>query len=76
MILITGATGFVGSWLTATSGEREVRAVGRDLDLSGEWTHVIHCAPAGNQTVLEAARQQGARTVFISSGAARAPNDA
>lgn len=83
-VLITGATGFIGSWLMETAPAEwkmqlfEVRGTGREFDLSGDWTHIIHCAIAYDYVadanlcarVLIEARKRHATTIFLSSGAA------
>jgi uncharacterized protein YbjT (DUF2867 family) len=76
-VLITGATGFVGSWLMETA-KCETIGTNHEFILEGNWNTVIHTAISHDvkidiymaQKVLEAARLRGAKTVFISSGAA------
>lgn len=77
-VLVTGATGFVGSWLIRTA-PCEVFGTDSRWEVEGEWTHVIHAAIAADRPtdlalghdVRHLADRCGAKVVFISSGAAR-----
>ena len=73
-ILITGATGFVGQWLTKTKPDNTVvYGVGRTKYekmawRSERWTSIIHLAPTPPTDILECAVWCGARVLYASSG--------
>jgi nucleoside-diphosphate-sugar epimerase len=74
-VLITGATGFVGSWMTKTCPQGvEYIGLNREAYYSGiiEYvagiTHIVHLAPVIPYVVVEAAKKYNVRLLYCSSG--------
>jgi len=76
-ILITGGTGFVGSWLTESLRYvTSVTSVGReyyDDALKGNYDLIFHCAPTPIEPILACAYRNGAKILFTSSGVVYGP---
>ena len=76
-VLITGGTGFVGSWLKESLRyTAKVTSVGRDGyedALKGDYDLIFHCAHAPIEPVLACAYRGGAKVLFTSSGAVYGP---
>jgi dTDP-glucose 4,6-dehydratase len=77
-ILITGGTGFVGRWLTASiihaklwaKVQIEYAAVGRECYFSGRFDAVIHASPTPPNDILALASEWGhVPVLYLSSGA-------
>jgi nucleoside-diphosphate-sugar epimerase len=72
-VLMTGGTGFVGSWMSQTNEDftfmRANRFTMHDL-LRQNWDYIIHGAPGGMDMVIECAKRTDAVVLFTSSGAA------
>lgn len=74
-ILIDGGTGFVGKWLKATQPQ-ELDAVylshadylNQNLWRSRNYTHIIHAANISPALVIEKAKNDNARLLYVSSG--------
>ena len=74
-VLITGATGFVGSWMRKkTPPGVEVVGFNRSgyesniLEHTTPFTHIVHLAPVSPFKVIELAHKLGARLLYCSSG--------
>lgn len=73
-ILITGATGFVGSWMRKTAPDvRMICLNHRDYDTeyienAKGITHIVHLAPVHPERAVKCARRNGARLLYCSSG--------
>lgn len=73
-VLITGATGFVGSWMRKTAPDvRMICLSHRDYDTEylencRGVTHILHLAPVHPQRVVECAKRNKARLLYCSSG--------
>lgn len=74
-VLVTGGTGFVGSWMQYAPGVN-VTALNREQYIYGkwdfaEWDYIIHLAPPPEtaERVIRCARRCNATVLFSSSGA-------
>lgn len=81
-VLITGITGFVGSWMIKTVPQGvEYVGVGRDGYESGILeslcgiTHIVHLAPVHPEKVVALARKHNARLLYCSSGIVYYPDN-
>lgn len=71
-VLITGGSGFVGSWLCRDPHGLVVPIGAKAYEsgdwFDGTWRNIIHLAPVPVDDVLECARRNNARVLFASSG--------
>ena len=67
-VLITGATGFIGSWLQEALDHQVIMTASRDF-VDGEYDTIFHLAPTPIEPVIECAQRTGALVVYASSGA-------
>lgn len=67
-VLITGATGFIGSWLAEVLDYQCKLTLGRDF-VEGEYDTIFHLAPTPIEPVIESAKKTGAMVIYASSGA-------
>lgn len=81
-VLITGGTGFVGSWMRRKMPANLtcLQLLNRedyDLDFGRwhnmKWDYIIHLAPVSPSLVIEVARGNNARLLYASSGAVYHP---
>lgn len=72
-VLITGATGFFGSWLTyALNGRCILTLANRENIkecLRGEYDYIFHCAPCDIRPIIDCAFHDKSKVLFTSSGA-------
>jgi nucleoside-diphosphate-sugar epimerase len=72
-VLITGASGFFGSWLTyALNGKCVLTLANRDnitACLKGDYDYIFHFAPCAIEPILDCATRNMARILYASSGA-------
>ncbi|MFA5151996.1 MAG: NAD(P)-dependent oxidoreductase [Clostridia bacterium] len=74
-VLITGATGFFGSWMFNALYECDallVRADHKDLNKYLQYTHfdyIFHFAPTPIEPVIECAKRSNAKILYASTGA-------
>jgi len=73
-VLVTGATGFFGLWMThALYGRCNLVLAGRDNLTNtlkgGDYDYIFHFAPTPIEPVIECARRNNAVVVYASSGA-------
>lgn len=78
-ILITGGTGFVGSWMRKTEPEEAIY-INSDHYRYGLWTYsnwdyIVHLAPIHPGPVLNIAKRCHARVLYCSSGIVYHPED-
>lgn len=67
-VLITGATGFIGSWIKEALDYQCHMTLGRDF-VNGEYDTIFHLAPTPIEPVIECAQKTGAIVIYASSGA-------
>ena len=67
-VLITGATGFLGSWMKQTLDYQCLITESRDL-VDGVYDTIFCFAPTPIEPVIECAQKSGALVVYASSGA-------
>lgn len=67
-VLITGASGFIGSWLAQVFAYQCDLTLARDF-VGGDYETIFHCAPTPIEPVIESAKRTGATVVYTSSGA-------
>jgi len=67
-VLITGATGFIGSWLAQVFAYQCSLTLDRDF-VDGEYDAIFHFAPTPIEPVIECAKKTNALVVYTSSGA-------
>lgn len=67
-VLITGATGFIGSWLAAALDYQCKLTLARDF-VDGEYDTIFHLAPTPIEPIIECARKTNASVLYTSSGA-------
>lgn len=66
-ILITGATGFLGSWLAEVLDHQCDLTLSRDF-IDGDYETIFHFAPTPIEPVIESAKRTSATIVYASSG--------
>lgn len=67
-VLITGATGFIGSWLASVLDYQCKLTLDRDF-VDGEYDTIFHFAPTPIEPVIECAQRCKAQVIYTSSGA-------
>lgn len=67
-VLITGATGFIGSWLAQVLDYQCNLTLNRDF-VDGEYDTIFHFAPTPIEPVIECAQLCKAQVIYTSSGA-------
>lgn len=67
-VLITGATGFIGSWLAQVLDYQCNLTLDRDF-VDGEYDTIFHFAPTPIEPVIACAKRNKALVVYTSSGA-------
>ena len=67
-VLITGATGFIGSWLAQVFAYQCELTLDRDF-VDGEYDAIFHFAPTPIEPVIACAQKTNALVVYASSGA-------
>lgn len=77
-VLITGGTGFVGSWMKRKQ-PKDISAVYLnrydylDFWMHREWRYIVHLAPVSPGHAIDFARDYNARLLYCSSGAVYHP---
>lgn len=79
-ILVTGGTGFIGSWLAKTWRGVPLVCLSRAAYESHKWCnypykYIVHLAPVSPALVLDVARDNNARVLYASSGAVYHPEN-